>query len=185
MKKNTVFKLKDYTDIKIFLLFLLDNIRYPIDYTTLSKILIENIELMTFDYEQCLAELSDAGHLLLDEIDGERYYMISDTGRNIAAELYNTIDEDFRESSVRCAAKYISLSNAGVDISSRITETEDKRFCVTLEAKSRERGGFFNLSLVVSTRAEAEQIRGNFESRPDGFYRGILFCATGKFELLS
>ena len=185
MKKNTRFTLKDYTDIKIFLLFLLDNIRYPIDYTTLSKILIENIELMSFDYEQCLAELTDDGHILYDELDGERYFMISDTGKNIAAELYETLDEDFRENTVRCAAKYISLSRSGTEISSRITEDESKGFKVTLAAKSPDRGEFFKLSLNVSTRAEAEQISRNFEQRPEGFYRGVLFCATGKFEFLS
>ena len=42
MKKSTKFTLKSLTEIKIFLLFLLDNIRYPIDYTTLSKIISEN-----------------------------------------------------------------------------------------------------------------------------------------------
>ena len=184
MKKNARFTLKDYTDIKIFLLFLLDNIRYPIDYTTLSKILIENIELMTFDYEQCLAELTDSGHLLYDELDGERYYMISDSGKSIAAELYSTIDEQFRESTLRCAAKYITLSQSGAEISSEITEEDNRSYKVTLRARSAERGEFFKLSLSVSTRFEAEQISRNFESRPDGFYRGVLFCATGKFEFL-
>lgn len=183
MKKNK-FSLKTFTEIKIFLLFLLDNIRYPIDYTTLSAIIAENIEEITFDYAECLKELVDSGHLLFDEVDSERYYMISDTGRLVAAELYDTLDPDFRDSCVRCAAKHISLSNSGASISAKITETEDRRFKVSLRA-SDARCEFFSLELVVQTRAQAELIRGKFEQKPDGFYRGIMFCATGKFEYIS
>lgn len=183
MKKNRRFSLGSLVEIKIFLLFLLDNIKYPIDYTTLSKILLENVEVMTFDYEQCLGELAEDGHLLFDEIDGEKYYMISDSGRGAAAELYDTIDKDFRESSVRVAEKYISLSRTGAEIYASVEQTEDKRYKVTLGAKDT-RGEVFGLTLVVSTRSEAERIKGKFEEKPDSFYRGVMFCATGNLELL-
>jgi predicted transcriptional regulator len=185
MKKNKRFTLKDYTDIKIFLLFLLDNIRYPVDYTTISKVLMENIETVTLDFGQCLTELTDNGHLLADFVDGESYYMISDTGKEIAAELYDNIDEEFRESAIKCAAKYVKLTEAGVEIASKIEKTEDNRYKVTLSAKGKEKGEFFNLSLIVSSYSQAEEISENFELRPDGFYRGVLFCATGRFEFLS
>ena len=65
MKKNSNFKLQSIVDIKIFLLFLLDNIRYPIDYTTLSKIISENVDEVTFGYEECLRDLTDSEHEML------------------------------------------------------------------------------------------------------------------------
>ena len=184
MKKTSGFKLQNLTQIKIFLLSLLDSIRYPIDYTTLTKILIENIEELRIDYEESLRELADAGHLLFDDLDGEKYYMISETGRTVASELYETIDPELRESSLKCAAKYISLSGIGASIYSRIEPTDDKRFIVTLGAKD-DRCEFFSLSLVTASRSEAERIRAQFEDKPDAFYRSILFCATGKFEFLN
>ena len=66
MKKQSKFKLQTITDIKIFLLFLLDNIRYPIDYTTLTKIISDNVDEVTFDYERmrsifCLMKLTVRG----------------------------------------------------------------------------------------------------------------------------
>ena len=76
-------------EIKIFLLFLLDNIRYPIDRTTLGKIISENVSELTYDYDECLADLIDRKHIWYDSVDGEEYYMISDTGRAVAAELYD------------------------------------------------------------------------------------------------
>ncbi|MBE6636101.1 MAG: DUF4364 family protein [Ruminococcaceae bacterium] len=183
MKKQPKFTLKSLTDIKIFLLFLLDNIRYPIDYATLNKIISDNVDEVTFDYDACLRELADAEHLLFDEIDGERYYMISDSGRLIASELYDRLDPGFREASIKSSAKYISLAKSNATISSKIIEMSDKRFEVTMSAKDAK-GKVFSLSVTVNSRSQAEKIVSNFESDPDSIHRGIMFCVTGKLAYL-
>ena len=116
MKRNRNFAFNSITDLKVFLLFLMDNIRYPIDKSTVMLIIEENTDEITFDYEQCLAELVDSEHLLFDEIEGEKYYMISDKGRVVASELYDSLDAGFRERSLRSAIKHVSLSKSGASI---------------------------------------------------------------------
>ena len=184
MKKHNELGLDTITDIKVFLLFLLDNIRYPIDRTTVMEIIMENTDSLSLDYDQCLVELVDSGHLYFDEVDGERYYMISDEGRMVASELYDSLDKDLRERSLRSAIKHISLSESGASIKSYIEETENKRYRVTLIAYDSQ-GEIMQTALTVSSRAEAEQIKKNFDSKPDGVYRGVLFSATGRIEYLA
>ena len=184
MKKHKEFGLNTTTDLKVFLLFLLDNIRYPIDNTTIMSIVAENTDDISLDYEQCLGELSDSGHLIFDSDGGEKYYMISDKGRKVASELYDSLDQGFRERSLRSAIKHISLSKSGASIKAYIEETETHRFRVTMEAYDRY-GDVMKASLTVNSRAEAETIKNNFESKPDGVYRGVLFSATGRIEYLS
>lgn len=184
MKKNKKFGLNTVTDLKVFLLFLLDNIRYPIDRATVMTIVEENTEEISLDYDQCLGELSDSGHILYDEIDGVKYYMISDKGRVVASELYDSLDAGFRERSLRSAIKHISLSKSGASIKAYIETTETGRYRVTLEAYDRF-GELMKTSLTVNSLAEAEQIKKNYEAKPDGVYRGVLFSATGKIEYLS
>ena len=184
MKKTEKFKLRSLTDIKIFLLFLLDNIRYPIDYTTLTGIISENVDEITFDYEACLGELCDEEHLLFDEIDGTKYYMISDSGRFISAELCDRLDEGFRESAIKSAARYISLSKSSVETEATVSLLPDKRYSVSLVAKDKS-GKLFSLELTVSSLAEAEKIAANFKKNPDAVYRGILFTVTGRFEFFN
>ena len=169
MKRNKKFGLNTITDLKVFLLFLLDNIRYPIDGDTLISIVEENTDDITLDYEQCLGELDVSGHLLYDEIDGNRYYMISDKGR---------------ERSLRSAIKHVSLSKSGASIKAYIESTENGRYRITMEAHDRF-GDLMKTSLTVNSFAEAEQIKKNYESKPDGVYRGVLFSATGRIEYLS
>ena len=184
MRKQKEFGLNTITDLKIFLLFLLDNIRYPIDRTTVMSIIEENTDDISLDYDQCLGELTDSGHLLFDEIEGEKYYMISDKGRSVAAELYDDLDKGFRERSLRSAIKHVSLSKSGASIKAYIEETESKRFRVTLEAYDKY-GDVMKTSLTVNSKAEAEQIKNNYEQKPDGVYRGVLFSATGRIEYMS
>ena len=112
MKKKK-FTLRTVTDIKVFLLFLLEYIRYPVDRTTLINIVSENTDEIIIDYDGCLGELTDSGHVWFDEVDGESYYMISDSGRMVARELFDTLDEDFREKSLKCATKHLSLAKSG------------------------------------------------------------------------
>ena len=184
MKRNKKFGLNTVTDLKVFLLFLLDNIRYPVDRATVMTIVEENTDDISLDYDQCLGELADSGHILYDEVDGEKYYMISDKGRVVASELYDSLDKEFRERSLRSAIKHISLSKNETNVKALVEETQDKRYSVTLEAKDKD-GEIFSLSLTVSSRQEAEMIRKNFESKPDRVYRGILFSATGRIEYIS
>lgn len=184
MRKNKEFTLNTLTDIKIFLLFLLDNISYPIDRTTILEIVEENTDDISLDYDSCLAELAGSEHLLFDEVDGERYYMISDKGRLVASELYDSLDKGFREKSLRSAIKHISLSKSGASVRSYITGAEAGRFTVTMEARDRY-GVLMSTSLTVNSRAEAETIKKNFDNKPDGVYRGVLFAATGRLEYLS
>ncbi len=184
MKRQKEFTLSTITDIKVFLMFLLDNIAHPVSFTTVSEILMENVDSMSLDYEECLNELADEGHLLFDEVDGEKYYMISDRGRAIASELYDTLDKEFRERSISYAIKHISLSNSGAKIKSFITDAESGRHKVTLEAYDKY-GQLMSSSMVVNSRAEAEMIARNFENKPDSVYRGILFSMTGRIEYIS
>ena len=184
MKKNKQFGFNTITDLKVFLLFLLDNIRYPIERTTILSIIEENTDEISFDYEQCLGELVDSEHLLYDEIEGEKYYMISDKGRVVASELYDNLDSEFRERSLRSAIKHVSLSKSGASIKAYIERTDNGRYRVTLEAHDSY-GDIMKTSLTVNSYAEAEQIKKNYEAKPDGVYRGVLFSATGKIEYLS
>ena len=110
--------------------------------------------------------------------------MISDEGRLVASELYDNLDKDLRERSLRSAIKRISLSKSEASIRAYIEETDTKRYRVTLEARDTL-GEIMTTSLTVTSRAEAEVIKRNFEAKPDGVYRGVLFSATGRIEYLA
>lgn len=184
MKKSKEFTLKTITDLKVFLIYILDNIRYPVEETELIKIVEQNTRELSLEYPQCLAQLADSGHILFDEIDGIKYYMIADKGRETASELYDTLDKGFREKALKSVTRYLSLERIETEMHSHIEMTESKRYRVIMEANDKY-GDLMRLSLTVNSMAEAEEIKSNFDNRPDGVYRGILFSATGRMDFLA
>lgn len=184
MKKKEPYTLKTLTDIKIFLLFILDNIKYPIDDDTLMKIVGENVVDPSLDYDESLADLVEREFVITDEFEGKNYYMISKKGRPVAAELYDMLDDSFRERSIRSAIKHSSLLDKGLRIRTSIEELPSRRFKVTV-SMSDQKDELMSTSITVISRREAEKIRDNFEASPEGTYRGFLFAATGRMEYLS
>ena len=114
------YSLNTLMDIKVFLLFLLAHIGSPLEHSELIDIVSENTDDIAINYDDCLNQLVDSEHLYFDEIDGEKYYMISKKGRMVASELYDTLDEEFRERSIKSAIKHTSLSQSGKSIKSFI-----------------------------------------------------------------
>ena len=183
MKKKK-FSLRTVTDIKVFLLFLLEHIRYPVDRTTLINIVSENTDEIIIDYDGCLTELADSGHVWEDEdTDGEKYFGITDSGTMVAAELFDSLDPAFREKSLKSAIKHMSLSKRGAKATATIDEVEGSRFRVTLTL-SDQTGVLMSSTFAVFARSEAEKIRDNFLQRPEDVYRGMLLSSTGRLEYL-
>ena len=171
------------TDVKIFILFLLDSIRGPIDYTALSAIIAENAYENTFDYIEAIKELTDSGYLLFDEFDKEQYYMISDSGRAVSHELYDLLPLGVREEVTASVARYVRITNDGIKISCEIDG--DGGHCTLKVRASDSDGEFISVRLKVPSRQEAQRMKENFENNPSGIYRGFLFSLTGRLEFLS
>ena len=183
MKRKNELILKTLTDIKVYILFLLDNTGGALLSNTLIDILEQSTGEITFDYDECIRQMLDSEHIVPDTVNDETYYIITEKGRAVAAELYDSIDESFRERSLRAAIRHISFPDGGRQISSSITVGDDKRYHVTLVANDRF-GEVLSLSVAVNSRSEAEAIVRGYETKPDAVYRGVLFSLTGRFDYL-
>ena len=178
------YTLNTLMDIKVFLLFLLSHIGSPIEHSSLIDIVSENTDDIAIDYDECLNQLVDSEHLYFDEIDGEKYYMVSKKGRMVASELYDTLDEEFLERSIKSSAKYLALSRSGKSIKSRVEKSDDGRYTVTMQTYDSI-GRIMEISLTVASKSEAEKIKANFDLKPENVYRGVLFATSGRMEFLS
>jgi predicted AAA+ superfamily ATPase len=178
------YTLSTLTDIKVFLLFLLANIGSPLDHSTLIEIVYENTDEIAIDYDECLNQLVDTEHVYFDEVGGEKYYMISKKGMMVASELYDTLDGEFRERSIRSAAKHLAFSGTGRKVESSVRKTDEGRFLVTMSCFDAL-GETMKLEITVASKSEAEKIKANFDQRPDSIYRGVLYASSGRMEYMS
>ena len=88
MKKKKTQVLRTMTDIKVFLLYVLDRVSFPMDEITMSYIIVDNAPTFSMQYDEALSMLVESGHIHAEQIDGKTYYIINDLGRMVARELY-------------------------------------------------------------------------------------------------
>ena len=183
MKKEQNYVIYDKTDVKIFVLFLLDNINYPIDYITINNIVTDNGYVAPFDFAECFSELCEHGHVVSDDVDGVSYYVISNTGKSVVAELSDTILDSIKKAGALSAAKYLSFRKSGAKVKAEISERADGKFALDCSVYD-ENGALFSITICVSVRAQAEAMKEKFVREPEKIYRSAMSALTGEFDYL-
>ena len=71
-------------NVKIFVLYLLENINYPLEYCTINDIVMQTDYVMFLDFAESFNEMVDGGLIDSFEEDGLTYYQISEMGKVVA-----------------------------------------------------------------------------------------------------
>ena len=61
-------------NVKIFVLYLMENINYPLDFTTLNDIVMQTDYVMYLDFAEAFHEMLDLGLILEIEDEGQKLY---------------------------------------------------------------------------------------------------------------
>ena len=170
-------QLTEKYDIKVFILFLLKNIKEPLEFSTINDIVIQDGFVNYFDFSICFGELVESGQI--EEIDGEKgsLYKISRLGEeavgNVEMRLFTTVREKALRSALRLLAFYKSSSR----IRSSVTETEGGFIlnCVIEDSKRR----LLDLNVFLTEKYYAETLRNNYEERAENIYKGVLALLSG------
>ena len=179
LKKKYDGEMDDKIDIKVFILFLLDELKYPLSESVIHEIISENGVVGRFDFAECFSELVEKGHILAYDDDGTRVYVVSPLGHMVASELQGTLHDSIREKSRASAMKRLSLHLRGASVNTSVEKTATGGYLVKCEIKDAE-GVMMNTTLTVPTESEANAIVTHFNEQPEEVCRGMLAVLTGK-----
>lgn len=174
--------MKDKNEIKIFILYLMDRIGYPLSLNDVSSILYQENLVSYFDCGDCFTELVDAKHIVdSGEVTpaGDIAYVVSPTGLKIATELNDKISPWIKEVSYRSAIRNLSFVKRGAKTECYKTPTENGKFTVHCIITEQEKT-VFDFTLVVDSEKEADKILFNFPRKPEIVYRGALALLSGE-----
>lgn len=178
--------LREKNEIKIFILFLLDKIGYPLDYNTIGSIVVQDGIVRFFDFADAFFELLDAGHIRIADQggqqltlgqEGEELYEITDTGREVARVLGDNLLLSAREQGERSALRHLSLKRAGAAVDQSY-DTLGDGFMYHCSIKDKS-GETLSVNLRLDDRRQLERVQKNFADRPEIIYRGILALLSG------
>ena len=191
MASKMLAPLKDKNDIKIFILYLLKNLNYPLDFNTISDIVVQDEFVNYFDFAECFAELLDCGNIEQlppnPDADGDKkdkeLYRITPNGITIAEQLQSSMLNMIKEKSLKSAMRMLSFKSRGSDVSCSYTEREDGRYdlrCVVSENGNK----ILDLGLIIESKYQLDKMVYNFNERPEVVYRGIISLLTGDINYL-
>ena len=198
-------QLKKEDEIKIFILYLLDKIGYPLDYPSIGSIMMQDGIVNFFDFAQCFFALVDAGHIreiVTDknekaegdeavEIDDDEaeyeptstvLYEVTDTGRHVARVLSDSLMVSVREKSYRSALRHLSFERQGAYVDHSYRPDGDG-FLVTCSIKDHN-GVVMDLTVRADSEYQLRRMLNNYSERPEVVFRGVVALLSGDVNYL-
>ena len=199
--------------VKVFILYLLEKVGYPLDYNDLATIIIRDGYVDYFDFVTYFHELLEDGHIKKISVpcDGAKDNPSEKTDENSVAEPENSSDKDaqtkdlyevsetgrmiakgladdlliaaVREKSYISAMRHLSLEKRGAVVDHRIEMVGDGTYIFHCSIKDCD-GMAFDLALRADSYLQVSRMRMNFEDKPDVVYRGIIALVTGNVNYL-
>ncbi len=182
--------------VKVFILYLLEKIGYPLDYNDLATIVIRDGFVDYFDFVTYFHELLGDNHIKKltkagDDAEPnqqssahEDMYAITETGRMIAKGLADDLLlSAVREKSYISAMRHLSLEKRKAVVNHDIEQVGDGTYIFHCSIKDCD-GLAFKLDLRADSYMQVSRMRMNFEDKPDVVYRGIVALVTGNVNYL-
>lgn len=170
-------------NVKIFVLYLLDNINYPLDYNTINDVVRQTDYVMYLDFAEAFHSMLDLGLLEKVEENGEELYIVTKRGRYCAQEFHGELIQSMLQNALTKALRFLDFKKRQVEIHSSVERSENGKFLVTFTFT--EKGVcIFSQSLIVDHEDRARMMQDNFYERPESIYRGVLTLMEGNVNYL-
>lgn len=157
-------------DIKMLTLYILSHVAAPIDFATLTDLVMCDDGVDYFLFAEGVSELLESGHA---EKSDDDYYVATEKGIRNSADLESSLPSVIRK---RCDQRLAPLNAAlkrKSQVRSQIVPLENGGVSVRLVLDD-DQGEMFSLSLLAATQEDGEEIAQRFTEHPDRIYNGIL-----------
>lgn len=161
--------IRDKLDIKILLLYILQQLPYPVKPTLLSELVFFDGGFSWFDYTDCLAQLTESGQVT--EEDGR--YAITDRGRENIGFIGTSIPYSVRAKADRLTAPVAAQMRRDRQIEAASEEREDGSVSVSLRLSDGV-GEVIALRLSVPDAGTAAAIEARFRKDAEKLYNKII-----------
>ena len=177
-------------NVKIFLLYLMQNIRIPVDFATLNDMVMQTDYVMYLDMAEAFHELLDdalievtSEHTDDGVPEDEPRYVVTVKGRIVAEQLHSELLPTILDESLRCALRYLDFRRRGIKTHCSVTQCEDGTadFYCSVEQNGKT---LFETHMSVDSMVRARQMEDNFRTRPEAIYKGMWSLLSGNVNYL-
>lgn len=169
--------LKDITDIKYMICYLISSVNEPLTKALINNILQDDYSLANyFEVNQAISELLRSGTISTKQLDGEDILVLSENAVEPTMFIQNTLPRSVREKAINCAVKLLTRSRR--ERENEITvEKLQKGYNVTFTLFDMNTE-FMKLTVYVSDECQVEAVKQNFLKDPSKIYSTIISSLT-------
>lgn len=176
--------LKDKTDVKIFILYLMRNIGYPLPFTDIDVIVRQDGIVDYLSFSECFFELLETGNIREEKTqEGAFVYRITEQGAHVAEHLQSSLLELIRTTSLQSALRMLSFQKRGCRCHADEEQLSDGRYRLTCSIMEHD-SVLLSICVKVDTREQLEQMKQNFYARPEVIFRGAMALLSGEMNYL-
>ena len=171
-------------NVKIFVLYLMENLGRPLDFVTLNDIVMQTDYIMYLDFAEAFHKMMDDG--LVEPVgtqNGAETYAITEKGRMVAETLHSDILSSMLDKSLAAALRYLDFKQRGIEAKCETARREDGRYDFTC-ALYEKGEPIYSTTLVVDSANRAARLKENFYDRPEVIYRGVHALLAGNMNFL-
>lgn len=158
-------------DVKVFILFMMNLIDYPVDHNTLHDLCVQDNFVSSFTFNDCIRDLCETGCVDCRMENSDDIYTITKTGLEALAGLEDDIMPLVRDRAMHSAIRLLSFEKSGGKVRVRI-EKQEMGYKVHCDIEKKGRS-VLSVSVNAPTKALADRIENKVRQRPEEIYRGI------------
>jgi len=171
-----VIPLREPGDIKLYILCIMQNRGYPLEYSDINDLALYDGVISNMDFIDAFDALERDGLVQKNE---EGDYFVTDSGLFLYETLKSELAGYIHERALNAAMQNISFRRSKIKKKIEITELENGKSRLDL-GLSKNYEEFMKISLVYDTRYQAEKAAGAFSEDPELIYTRLINLLGGK-----
>ncbi len=173
-------------NVKIFVLYLMQNVHIPLDYITLGEMVMHTDYVAYLDLAEAFHEMKD--DTLIEAVGqndkGEALYVPTAKGICVAESMRSDLLPSILDESLATALRYLDFKKRGIKISCRIEKNPDGTGFYVHCSVTEKGMSLMQVSLWVDSELRAERMADRFRGKPENVYKGITALLSGNVDYL-
>jgi len=172
-------------NVTIFVLYLMQNVGYPLDFVTLNDIVMQTDYVAYLDFAETFAGMKDTDLIAQVGVNekGEEVYTVTGKGRTVVESMQGDILPSILEESLTCALRFLDFTRRGVKATCRSTPNPKGGFDFTCSLVEGD-VTLLSITLWVDNMTRARRMENQFRTHPENTYRATLALMTGNVNYL-
>lgn len=177
--------IKDRDEMKVFVLYLLDSIKYPLSRDVVHDISVQDGLITSFDYIDLFDELVEQEAIRIEEVDGKGNDLVhlTEKGKYIVDTLNGKLLASVKERTLKNALRLLSFKERGTRITSNAIQLPHGRYEFSFNI-TEDDGDLMNMKVTIENKRQLDKTMYNFEKNTEHIYKSILALLAGDASYL-